>query len=221
MQWDFSFLLEQRDFILKGFFGTLRLAAISLVFGMILGLLAAALRLSPFRALQFIGAAFVELFRNIPVLVQMFWFYFTVPIITGWQPDALAAAATALSLYGGAYFGEIFRSGIQSIERPQWDGARAIGFGYRMTMRHVILPQAFRRILPAFTNEVMEVIKSTSVASTIAYGEILYSAKVLSDQEFRPIETYTAVGAFFIGSLLLIALGSSLLERRLRVTMGA
>ncbi len=83
-------------------------------------------------------------------------------------------------------------------------------------MRYVVLPQAMRSIVPPLTNQVMEVVKTTAIASTIAYGEVLYSAKVLSDQEFRPIESYTAVGVFFIIVLALVSLASSLLERRLR-----
>jgi polar amino acid transport system permease protein len=158
----------------------------------------------------------VEFFRNIPALVLIFWCYFTLPILTGMQPDAFVAASTAVSLYAGAYMTEIFRSGIQSIERGQWEAARAIGFGYLGQMRHVVLPQAIRNIAPPMTNQVMEVVKTTAIASTIAYGEVLYSAKLLSDQEFRPIESYTAVGIFFIVVLTLVSAASGLLERRLR-----
>jgi polar amino acid transport system permease protein len=132
------------------------------------------------------------------------------------QPNAYVAASTAISLYAGAYLAEIFRSGIQSIEKGQWEAGRAIGFGYLALMRWVVLPQAVRNVFPPLTNQVMEIVKTTTVASTIAYGETLYAAKVLSDQEFRPIETYTAVGVFFILLLLLVSAASTLLERRLR-----
>src|SRR3712207_5043454 len=132
------------------------------------------------------------------------------------QPNAFAAAATAVSLYAGAYMTEIFRSGIQAVERGQWEAARAMGFGYLGQMRHVVLPQALRNIMPPLTSQVMEVVKTTAVASTIAYGEVLYSAKLPSDQEFRPIESYTAVGVFFILLLALVSGASGLLERGLR-----
>ncbi|MBR0653202.1 amino acid ABC transporter permease [Roseomonas terrae] len=214
--WDFAFLLEQRDFILRGLMGTLRLAATCVVAGVVLGLLFASAQLSRFAPLRLLGVAYVEFFRNIPVLVQIFWCYFTLPILTGMQPNAFSAAAVAISLYAGAYLAEIFRSGIQSIERGQWEAARAIGFGHLALMRWVVLPQAVRAVVPPLTNQVMEIVKTTTVASTIAYGEILYSAKVLSDQEFRPIESYTAVGIFFIVTLTFVSLLSSWLERRLR-----
>lgn len=214
--WDFAFLLEQRDFILRGLMGTLRLAATCVVAGVILGLFFATAQLSRFAPLRLLGVAYVEFFRNIPVLVQIFWCYFTLPILTGMQPNAFSAAVVAISLYAGAYLAEIFRSGIQSIERGQWEAARAIGFGHLALMRWVVLPQAVRAVVPPLTNQVMEIVKTTTVASTIAYGEILYSAKVLSDQEFRPIESYTAVGIFFIVTLTFVSLLSSWLERRLR-----
>lgn len=214
--WDFAFLLDQRDFILRGLMATLRLSVTCVVAGIVLGLLFASARLSRFAGLRLLGTAYVEFFRNIPVLVQIFWCYFTLPILTGMQPDAFTAASVAISLYAGAYLAEIFRSGIQAIEKGQWEAARAIGFGHVALMRWVVLPQAVRHVIPPLTNQVMEIVKTTTVASTIAYGEVLYSAKVLSDQEFRPIESYTAVGAFFIILLTIVSLLSSLLERRLR-----
>ena len=215
-EWDFSFLLGQWQFIRQGLMGTLRLAVTCVAAGMVLGLIFATARLSRFVVLRTIGTAYVEFFRNIPVLVQIFWFFFALPILTGMQPNAYVASSVAVSLYAGAYLTEIFRSGIQSIEQGQWEAARAIGFGYGGIMRNVVLPQAVRNVVPPMTSQVMEIIKTTTVASTIAYGETLYSAKVLSDQEFRPIETYTAVGVFFIVVLALLSALSILLERRLQ-----
>jgi polar amino acid transport system permease protein len=214
-EWGFAFLIDQRHFILQGLLGTLRLAVVSLLAGTMIGLLGASARLSGSAILRAIGTSYVEFFRNIPVLVQIFWLYFSIPILTGVQPNAYVAAAIATSLYGGAYLTEVFRSGIASIEQGQWDGARAMGFGHTAMMRYVVLPQAFRRVLPAFTNQVLEIVKTTSVASTIAYAELLYSAKLLSEQEFRPIEAYTAVGLAFILVLLPAGAIAGLMERRL------
>ncbi|NDG48538.1 MAG: amino acid ABC transporter permease [Rhodospirillales bacterium] len=215
-EWDFAFLLEQRQFILRGLMGTLYLSLTCIGAGVALGLVFATARLSSFAPLRLIGTCYVEFFRNIPALVQIFWCYFALPILTGMQPSVFIAAATAISLYAGAYLTEILRSGIQSIEMGQWEAARAMGFGYFGQMRYVVLPQALRNVVPPLTNQIMEIVKTTTVASTIAYGEILYSAKLLSDQEFRPIETYTAVGVFFIVALTLLSFASNLLERRLR-----
>jgi polar amino acid transport system permease protein len=214
--WDFAFLLDQWPFVLHGLAGTFRLVGVCVLAGVALGLVFAMARLSRNRALRLIGTGYVEFFRNIPVLVQIFWCYFTIPVLTATQPSAFIAAGTAISLYAGAYLTEIFRSGISSVEKGQWEAARAIGFGYGHAMRYIILPQALRNILPPFTSQCMEIVKTTTVASTIAYAETLYAAKVLSDQEFRPIETYTAVGVFFIVLLILLSLATNLLERNLR-----
>ena len=214
-EWDFAFLWDQRFFILQGLLGTLWLAVTCVSAGMVLGLVFATARLSRFAVLRAIGTSYVEFFRNIPVLVQIFWFFFALPILTGMQPSAYVASSVAVSLYAGAYLTEIFRSGIQSIEKGQWEAARAIGFAHGGVMRYVVLPQAVRNVVPPLTSQVMEIVKTTTVASTIAYGETLYSAKVLSDQEFRPIETYTAVGVFFIVLLALLSMLSIMLERRL------
>jgi polar amino acid transport system permease protein len=215
-EWDFGFLLDHKAFILKGLLGTIRLTGVSLSAGVLIGLLIAGARLSPMRVSRLAGAAYVEIFRNIPSLVQIFWWYFTLPVLTGLQPDPFLAAAIGLSLYSGAYLAEIFRSGIQSIDRGQWDAARAIGLGRVDMMRDIILPQAMRRLVPALTNQVMEIVKTTAVASTVSYGELLYSAKLLSDQEFRPLESYTSLGVLFIIVLSAVGAGSNLLERRLR-----
>lgn len=215
VEWDFSFLTSHLGFLLQGLLGTLRLVGVCLAIGMGLGLLIACVRLSPVRPLRFIGTCYVELFRNIPSLVQIFWWYFTLPVLTGLQPDPFAAATAGISLYSAAYFAEIFRSGIQSIERGQWDAARATGMADVIVFRDIILPQAFRRVLPALTNQIIETVKTTTIASTVAYGELLYSAKMLSDQEFRPLEAFTSLGIAFVVALSLFALAAARLERHL------
>jgi polar amino acid transport system permease protein len=146
-------------------------------------------------------------------MVQIFWFFYAIPVLTGIQNDRFLTAGVALATYSSAYFAEIYRSGIQSIERGQWEAGRALGFGYLRLMRYIVLPQAIKRMLPAFTNQAIEVVKLTAVASTIAYAELLYQAKLLSDTEFRPLESYTVIGGIFIGMLVLLSYASSRLEQ--------
>ena len=216
VDWDLSFLTSHWSFLLQGLLGTAWLVAVCLVIGSALGLAVACLRLAPVSLLRALGTAYVELFRNIPSLVQIFWWYFTLPVLTGLQPDPFAAATAGISLYSAAYFAEIFRSGIQSIEHGQWDAARATGMGDAIVFRDIVLPQAFRRILPALTNQVIETVKTTTIASTIAYGELLYSAKMLSDQEFKPLQSFTSLGVFFVVVLSLFGLGTNWLERHFK-----
>ena len=211
--WDFSFLLAHRGLVLAGLANTLRLAAASIICGLVIGLAIGAARSAQARSLRLLGACYVEVFRNIPAMVLIFWFFYAVPILAGIQNDRFLAAFLALTVYGGAYFAEIYRSGIQSVEPGQWEAARALGFGYVDQMRYVVLPQAIRRMIPAFTNEAIELVKLTAIASTIAYTELLYDAKLLSDIDYRPVESYTFIAALFIGLLFLLSLASRWIER--------
>lgn len=213
-QWDFTFLLANWAVIAAALLNTLKLAAASIGGGLALGLVAGAARASRSRLLRSLGTVWIEAFRNIPAMVLIFWCFFAVPIFTGIQNDRFAVSAIALTVYASAYFGEIYRSGIQSVERGQWEAARALGFGYVDQMRYFILPQAVRRMIPAFTNEAIEVVKLTAIASTIAYAELMYAAKQLSDTEYRPVEAYTAISALFIALLYLLSVVSRRVEAR-------
>lgn len=216
--WDFSFFLAHTDLILQGLANTLKLSVTTLFFGLVIGVVVGVTRTSRSAVWRLVGTCYVEVFRNIPAMVLIFWFYFAVPILIGVQNDRFLCAALALTVYSGAYFGEIYRSGIQSIERGQWEAARALGFGRLQQLRYVVLPQAVKRMIPAFTNEAIEVVKLTAIAATIAYAELLYDAKLLSDMEYRPVEAYTGIAAIFIGLLFLLGAASRWIERKLSVS---
>lgn len=217
-RWDFSFIVKYYPLLFDGLWAACKLAAVTLVLSMAIGLVIGAARSSRIMVLRIPAAALVEFFRNIPALVQVFWFFYAIPILVGIQSSAFTAAATALTFYSGAYFAEIFRSGILSIERGQWEASRAIGLRYTQQMRYIVLPQAIKRIIPSLTNQSIEVVKLTTVASTIAYPEVLYYAKQLSAQEFRPLEAYTAAAVSLISILLVLSYASTRLERRLRLS---
>ena len=184
--------------LLSGLLGTLRLAGVAIAMGSLIGLFIAIGKLSPRIWTRLPATIYVEIFQNTPALVQLFWFFYVVPIVTGIQPDVFVSAAVALSCNSGAYLGEVFRAGIQSIGRGQWEAARAIGIRPRAILWHVILPQAVRRMLPAFTNRAIEVVKTTSLASTLAYGELLYQGSAISNETYRPIETYALVALTYV-----------------------
>jgi len=139
-----------------------------------------------------------------------------IPVLTGVQAKPFVAAWVSLSLYGGAYFGEIYRAGIQSIEKGQWEAARSIGLGCFRLMRYVVMPQAMGRMIPLLTTQAIELIKLTTVASTIAYFELLYSAKLVADQDLRPLEAYTAVAVILTGILLVLTAVAAYFEKRFR-----
>jgi polar amino acid transport system permease protein len=214
-QWNFDFLLQLAPLLLQGLANTAKLWAVALCCGLLIGLVMGIFRTAPSRTLRIIGTFYVETIRNTPGLVQLIWVYFALPILTGMQSSAWVAAAVSLSIYTGAYSAEIYRAGISSIEFGQWEAARALGFGYRDQMRYVILPQALFRMIPAFGNRAIELAKATTLASTIAFGELLYTAKTIAEDQMRPLETYTAVTVIFTAVLLPVSYFFVWLERRL------
>lgn len=214
--WDFSSVLRYKHVLIEGLLGTLTLAALAVATAMVVGIIVALCRISSTRLLAWPAAAIIAFFRNIPYIVQLFWFFYAVPVIFGVQASPFLAAYVSLSLYGGAYFAEIYRAGIRSLDRGQWEGAKAIGLPMGGVMRHVILPQALRRTVPALTTQTIEMVKLTTVASSVAYFDVLYAGKLIADQDFRPIEAYTSVAILLIGALLILSWAASRLETRLR-----
>lgn len=214
-QWDFGFLIQLGPLLFKGLESTAKLWAVALFFGLAIGLVMGVFRTSPSRVLRGFGTVYVETIRNTPGLVQLIWVFYALPILTGMQSSPWVAASVSLSLYTGAYSAEIYRAGIASVELGQWEAARALGFGYLNQMRYVVLPQALMRMVPAFGNRAIELAKATTLASTIAFGEVLYTARTIAEDQLRPLETYTAVTVLFTLVLLPLSYAVVLLERRL------
>lgn len=214
-RWNFGPVWENADVLLRGAFGTLRLFAICAVAGLLLGLLIGLARQSPRGWLRWPATAFVEFFRNTPVLVQILWFYFALPILAPFEISPLAAAALGISLNSAAFTAEIVRGGIASIDRGQWEAARALGMTGAQAMRRIVLPQALRRMLPALTNRGIEIFKMSTLASAAAYVELLQQGKLLASLNFNPIETYTVIAVIFFLCLLPLVQATYWLERRL------
>lgn len=214
--WDFSFLLQYRGILLQGTLNTLRLSLVIMVFGFLLGALIASLRLSKRPLLRGLGLVYVELFRNLPALVLLFWFYYALPLATGIQNDRFLTAAVGFSLYTAAYFCEILYSGMRGIDKGQWESTAALGFSRRDQFISILLPQAIKNTLPSLTNELIEIVKISAVAATIAYPELLYQAKLLADTEYRPVEAYTAVAVLLTAVALVLSGISYALETRFK-----
>lgn len=195
--WNFAAVFEHSDALLAGAIGTLQLFAICLVLGLSLGLVIGVARYARLKLVNWPATAFVEFFRNTPVLVQILWFYFALPMLVPFEIDPLSAAALGISLNSAAFSAEIFRGGIQSIDPGQWEASRAIGMSYGQAMRRIILPQAVRRMLPALTNRTIEIFKMTTLASVVAYIELLQQGKLIASLNFNPIEAYTVVAIIF------------------------
>src|ERR1700722_2610052 len=191
--WDFTFLMRYVPLFWSGILVTLAYTFASIALGLIIGLLVGLGRISKSRLLNLPLIAYIEAFRCTPLLVQLVWFYYALPVLLGIQIPAMAAAVMTLSAYTGAFYAEIFRGGIISIEQGQWDAAKALGLRRWPMMWRVILPQAVRRMIPPFVNQSITQLKNTSLVSTIAVPDLLSKGPRIPPDTFRPWEVYTVV----------------------------
>ena len=219
-KWDFTVVFEYKANLLRGLIVTFELSAIIIVAAMIGGIIIGAGRYSRNKLFNWPATAFIELFRNTPVLVQIVWFYYAFPVLIGIQMEGFYAALVAIGLNMIAYTADIVRGGIQSIEKGQWEAAKSIGMGYFNVMRRIVLPQALRRMIPPFTSRIVEAVKATSLASTIAVAELLYEGQVLANTVYRPFELYTAVAVLYFFATYPLVLFSYWLEKRLAIDSG-
>ena len=214
--WNFDAVWANPEALLAGAAGTLRIFAICLVLGMSLGLLVGLGRYSRRKWAYIPFSIFVEFFRNTPVLVQILWFYFALPMLVPFEISPLLAAALGISLNSAAFSGEIFRGGIQSLDSGQWEGAQALGMTHAQAMRRIILPQAVKRMLPALTNRAIEIFKMSTLASAVAYVELLQQGKLIASIHYNPIEAYTVIALIFFAFLYPLVQATYVLERKLR-----
>lgn len=215
MRFDFADVLGNIDLLVRGIGLTFVLWTLAFSFALVVGLALALARASGQAWLGWSAGAYVEVFRNTPVLIQLIWFYYAFPVLTGVQMSPFTAALLGLSLNTSAYVSEIYRAGLQSIARGQWEAGRALGMSGRNALVRIVLPQAVRRMIPAFTNRGVELAKMTSIASVLSVHELMYEAKLLSSQTFLPLETFTVVAVIYLLLIYPGTLAASLLERRL------
>ena len=213
---DFGFIPAHffESTLIEGAKMTLFLSVVAQIFGVLLGLAAALMRLSKNPLLNAIAGFYIWLFRGTPLLVQLIVFATGLYQI-GIKLDLLPAALLALSINEGAYMSEIIRAGIQSIDPGQMEAARSLGMTYSTGMRRIVLPQAARVILPPTGNEFNNMLKSSSLASVISVGELLQHAGDLNHQYFKTLETFVIVSCYYLFFTTLATWGQSWLERRL------
>lgn len=211
-------LLQALPNLLLGATVTIQLTAITVFLGMILGSIIGILRLSPSPALRFLTRCYVDFLRGTPLLVQIFMIYFGLPALARglgftFTLNQWTAAVLALTLNSAAYLAEIVRGGIQSIELGQREAAESLGLGPVQTMRYVIFPQAFRRIIPPLGNEFITLLKDTSLVAVIGFEELFRRGQLIVAQNFRAFEIYFAVALIYLVLTLISSQAFSLLER--------
>ena len=198
---------------------TLELTAGAIAIGVVIALFMALARLSKKRILRAVAITYIDFFRGTPLLVQIFLVYFLVPRLLNWDtlPENYQyfAGVLAMGLNSGAYIAEIFRAGIQSIDRGQSEAARSLGMSHTQSMRYVILPQAFKRVIPPLGNEFIALLKDSSLLSIIAIQELFYSGKIIAGRTFQPIPMYIAVALYYLLMTQLISQWVAYMERRL------
>jgi His/Glu/Gln/Arg/opine family amino acid ABC transporter permease subunit len=204
-------------FLFSGIWLTVALSSISIFISVIVGFLLSLPGLSGNYYVRSFNRIYVEIFRSIPLLVLILWVYYGLPVVLGISLNPFTAGIVALALSDSAFEAEIFRAGIQSIERGQTEAADALGFNYAQKMRHIILPQAIRRILPPLGNQFVYMLKMSSLLSIIGLQELTRKANELTVTVYRPLEIYTVL----VLEYLLLILIVSWIVRRLEVRLGA
>jgi His/Glu/Gln/Arg/opine family amino acid ABC transporter permease subunit len=177
--------------------GTLRLAIPAIVLGFLLGIVVGLCRLSHRPWIHYPAVAYVEFFRGVPLVMVIFWFWFLIPQITGQRLPEYTVALTAFVVFEAAYLGEIVRAGIQSVARGQVEAATATGLSYFRMMRHVILPQAIRNMIPSLVTQFIVLFKDTSLASIIGMMDLTKAAQTVSQREIRPFEMFLSIAVVY------------------------
>jgi polar amino acid transport system permease protein len=214
-RWDFTPVFQHFDMLLIGLVNTIKIAAISIILGVVLGLVLAFMRLSIRRTLNIPAIAFIEFYRNTPPIVHFFWFFYALPVVMNISLNPFVAAVLALSTQSGAFYAEVFRGGIVSVETGQWEGSKALGMRHSQLMRRIILPQAMTRMVAPFVERSFELTKTTALASTLAYADLLYQAMQVNSQTFRPLEVYTTIAVMYLLLLVPASALARLAEHRL------
>ena len=195
--WHPYIVWEYRAVFVRGALVTAQLTVSSVAIGLVLGMPLGLLRGAKPAILRIPSATFIEFFRSTPTLVQLVWIYYALPMLIGVRLGAVAAVTIGLGLHSAAYIAEIFRAGVASIDRGQFLAAKSIGMSYAQAMRRIILPQAVRRMVPPFINELANLIKLTTLGSVLAVYELLHESDNLINTTFRPFEIYTALALVF------------------------
>ena len=209
--------LKYYPVFLRGLGGTLWISAVTIVFGSILGLIVAAMRMSRIRPLNAVESAYVEVLRGTPVLLQLYFFWIGLPkLFPALGMTDTQSVVCALVINASAYISEIIRAGIGAVDQGQWEAARSVGLSEKNVFFRVILPQAVKNILPAMGNEFISTVKGTSLASTFFLPELITSYKTVQSATFLALQSLTIAGIIYFLLDLVLSWMLRLLERRLK-----
>ena len=197
MSYDWSVAWQYRGMLLDGVIVTVLLTVLTMLISVPAGICVMLLRQSRYRLLRAIGTVYVEFFRNLPLILLVYWTFYVLPMLVDFQASDFVTGLIALSMNVTAYNSETFRAGVNSIRRGQQDAALALGMSRWQTMRDVVLPQAVRRILPVLASTWVSLFKDTSLVSVIAVGDLAHQALQIRSQTFRVLEMLTVMAAIY------------------------
>ena len=212
--WDLSMVLADSSRWWSAAGVTLLYSIATVVGGIVIGVICGLGLLSRRRWLTLPLEGYVEVFRCTPLLVQIVWFYYALPILLNFSLPAWLAAGLGLTLYMGAFCSEIFRAGVISIGRGQWQAGRALGMTHIQLMRRIVLPQAVRRMVPPLVNQSITQLKNTALLYVVAVPDLMYTGSIVTAETFRPLEVYTSVAAMYFIMLYPMTLFAKRLEVR-------
>ena len=194
---DFHIVFHSIPFLAKGMGLTLLLTVLGIAGGLVFGTLLALARLAPFKVLSFVAGSYVNFFRSMPLILVIFWFYFLVPLVLGQEIGAFQSVLIAFIMFEAAYYCEIMRAGIQSVKVGQAYAGEALGLTYPQNMRYVVLPQAFRNMIPILVSQAIVLFQDTALVYVVGLSDFLYSADIVANSENRLMEMYVTVAIVY------------------------
>ena len=214
MNFNFDLIVNSFPLLLLGAVITVKITDMSVALGIVIGLFAGIARICRVKPLRWISAVYVDFFRGTPLLVQIFLFYFAVPVITGQRIDPYVAAVGSCGINSGAYIAEIVRAGIQSIDDGQMEAGRSLGMTWTQTMRYIIVPQAMKRVIPPLGNEFIALLKDSSLVSVIGFEELTRRGQLIIAKTYASLEIWFSVAIIYLIMTLTISRLVAFLEKR-------
>ena len=208
--------LTNLRFLISGITTTIYISTISILIAMVVGLLVAIPAITKNKYLSYINVFYVEVVRSVPLLVLILWVYYGLPILTGFSFSPFVSGIIALSISESAFMAEIFRGGINAIKKTQWEAATSLGLNFSKKLKFVILPQAFKVILPALGNQFVYVLKMSSLVSIIGISDLTRKANELVVSTYRPLEIYTFLILEYLILILIVSYFVRKLEKKLK-----
>lgn len=213
MEWDFSPVWANFDLLMLGLLNSLKVFFLAVLLGVPIGLGLALMRLSPFRMLSWPVTALIEILRATPPIVLLFWVFFAAPILLNLRIGPFEASVVTLAVASSAFFAEVFRGGIVSVERGLIEASKALAMSPYDRLRRIVLPIAVKRMMPAFFERGVELLKATTLVSTVSYADLMFRANALVQETYRPLEIYTVVALIYFFMIYAFSLVAGRVER--------